>query len=61
MQASEEMRQQLQEETERVEEKLERLMRINQEKEENETRLTEELNTLRWGIIIDHYGTYCLL
>jgi hypothetical protein len=47
MQASEEMRQQLLEETERVEEKLEQLMRSNREKEEKEATIMHELNTLR--------------
>jgi hypothetical protein len=47
MQASEEMRQQLLEETERVEEKLEQLMRSNREKEEKEASIMHELNTLR--------------
>jgi hypothetical protein len=41
------MRQLLQEQTERLEEALERLARRNTEKEENEMRLMEELNALR--------------
>ena len=49
MQAGEDMRQLLQEETERLEEELERMARRNTEKEENEMRMMEELNILRWG------------
>ena len=41
------MRQLLQEETERLEEELERMARRNTEKEENEMRMMEELNILR--------------
>jgi hypothetical protein len=54
MQASEEMRQQLLEETERVEEKLEQLMRSNREKEEKEAIIMHELNTLRLLPLISH-------
>ena len=41
------MRQLLQEETERLEEELERMARRNTETEENEMRMMEELNILR--------------
>ena len=47
VQAGEDMRQLLQEETERLEEELERMARRNTEKEENEMRMMEELNILR--------------
>jgi hypothetical protein len=47
VQAGEDMRQLLQEQTERLEEELERLARRNTEKEENEMRLMEELNALK--------------
>jgi hypothetical protein len=51
------MRQLLQEQTERLEEELERLARRNTEKEENEMRLMEELNALRLRLLKNYCKT----